>query len=187
MLGLAKTCKKLKIPFFDYLGARLGIPGPKSPASQPSSDPHPADPARKFAPVTSLSPKSLILWRARRDFELPTPRFVVWCSIQLSYGRLGRQRRRRRAAKASRASNRFCSGGQEQISRASSRAAASEAPRPSRREAAARLRASSARAVRIAEIKFRERAAQTWPGAVLIYIDHTSLEDAEASVHGLRR
>jgi hypothetical protein len=22
-------------------------------------------------------------------FELPTPRFVVWCSIQLSYGRLG--------------------------------------------------------------------------------------------------
>ena len=21
-------------------------------------------------------------------FELPTPRFVVWCSIQLSYGRL---------------------------------------------------------------------------------------------------
>ena len=28
MLGLAKTCRKLKIPFFDYLGARLGIPGP---------------------------------------------------------------------------------------------------------------------------------------------------------------
>jgi hypothetical protein len=26
MLGLAKTCKKLKIPFFDYLGARLDIP-----------------------------------------------------------------------------------------------------------------------------------------------------------------
>jgi hypothetical protein len=22
-------------------------------------------------------------------FELPTPRFVVWCSIQLSYGRAG--------------------------------------------------------------------------------------------------
>ena len=21
-------------------------------------------------------------------FELPTPRFVVWCSIQLSYGRI---------------------------------------------------------------------------------------------------
>ena len=31
MLGLAKTCRKLKIPFFDYLGARLGIPGPHIP------------------------------------------------------------------------------------------------------------------------------------------------------------
>jgi hypothetical protein len=31
MLGLAKTCKKLRIPFFDYLGARLGIPGPDIP------------------------------------------------------------------------------------------------------------------------------------------------------------
>jgi len=31
MLGLAKTCKKLKIPYFDYLGARLGIPGPDVP------------------------------------------------------------------------------------------------------------------------------------------------------------
>ena len=31
MLDLAKTCKKLKIPFFDYLGARLGIPGPAIP------------------------------------------------------------------------------------------------------------------------------------------------------------
>ncbi len=31
MLGLAKTCRKLKIPFFDYLGARLAIPGPEIP------------------------------------------------------------------------------------------------------------------------------------------------------------
>jgi hypothetical protein len=31
MIGLAKTCKKLKIRFFDYLGARLGIPGPQIP------------------------------------------------------------------------------------------------------------------------------------------------------------
>jgi Transposase IS66 family len=31
MLGLAKTCAKLKISFFDYLGARLGIPGPHVP------------------------------------------------------------------------------------------------------------------------------------------------------------
>jgi hypothetical protein len=31
MLGLAKTCAKLKISFFHYLGARLGIPGPNIP------------------------------------------------------------------------------------------------------------------------------------------------------------
>ncbi len=31
MLGLAKTCKKLKISFFDYLGARLKLPGPQIP------------------------------------------------------------------------------------------------------------------------------------------------------------
>jgi hypothetical protein len=31
MIGLAKTCAKLKISFFDYLGARLGIPGPAIP------------------------------------------------------------------------------------------------------------------------------------------------------------
>ncbi|HZC37806.1 MAG TPA: transposase [Sphingomicrobium sp.] len=31
MLGLAKTCKKLKIPFFDYIGARIAIPGPDVP------------------------------------------------------------------------------------------------------------------------------------------------------------
>ncbi|HXZ16013.1 MAG TPA: transposase [Roseiarcus sp.] len=31
MLGLAKTCMKLKISFFHYLGARLGIPGPEIP------------------------------------------------------------------------------------------------------------------------------------------------------------
>ena len=31
MLGLAKTCKKLKISFFHYLGAGLGVPGPAIP------------------------------------------------------------------------------------------------------------------------------------------------------------
>jgi Transposase IS66 family len=31
MLGLAKTCAKLKISFFHYLGARLGTPGPEIP------------------------------------------------------------------------------------------------------------------------------------------------------------
>ena len=42
MLGLAKTCAKLKIRLFDYLGARLGIPGsqipnPKSRKPRPGS------------------------------------------------------------------------------------------------------------------------------------------------------
>ncbi len=31
MLGLAKTCAKLKVSFFHYLGDRLGIPGPHVP------------------------------------------------------------------------------------------------------------------------------------------------------------
>jgi hypothetical protein len=31
MLGLAKTCMKLKVPFFQYLGARLGMTGPTIP------------------------------------------------------------------------------------------------------------------------------------------------------------
>jgi len=31
MLGLAKTCMKLKVPFYHYIGARLGIPGPGIP------------------------------------------------------------------------------------------------------------------------------------------------------------
>ena len=31
MLGLAKTCMKLKLSFYDFLGARLGLPGTKIP------------------------------------------------------------------------------------------------------------------------------------------------------------
>jgi hypothetical protein len=31
MLDLAKTCAKLKISFFDYLGARLDIPATRNP------------------------------------------------------------------------------------------------------------------------------------------------------------
>ena len=31
MLGLAKTCMKLKLSFYDFVGDRLGIPGPKIP------------------------------------------------------------------------------------------------------------------------------------------------------------
>ena len=31
MLGLAKTCMKLKLSFYDFLGSRLGISGPSIP------------------------------------------------------------------------------------------------------------------------------------------------------------
>ena len=31
MLGLAKTCMKLKLSFYDYLGSRLGLPGSQIP------------------------------------------------------------------------------------------------------------------------------------------------------------
>ena len=31
MLGLAKTCRKLKLSFYEFIGDRLGIPGPKIP------------------------------------------------------------------------------------------------------------------------------------------------------------
>ena len=40
MLGLAKTCKKLKIPFFDYLGARLGS-RPRNPPDRNPRQPRP--------------------------------------------------------------------------------------------------------------------------------------------------
>ena len=36
-------------------------------------------------------PKFLILLARPKRFELLTPRFVVWCSIQLSYGRSARR------------------------------------------------------------------------------------------------
>src|SRR5271157_5464032 len=42
MLGLAKTCAKLKISFFHYLGARLGIPGPRLPPLETLIAPTPA-------------------------------------------------------------------------------------------------------------------------------------------------
>jgi hypothetical protein len=31
MFGLAKTCMKLKVSFYQFVGNRLGIPGPKIP------------------------------------------------------------------------------------------------------------------------------------------------------------
>ncbi|HVP99869.1 MAG TPA: transposase [Roseiarcus sp.] len=42
MLGLAKTCAKLKISFFHYLGARLGIAGPPLPPLPSLIDPAPS-------------------------------------------------------------------------------------------------------------------------------------------------
>ncbi len=35
-LGLARTCRKLGVAFWDYLGARIGVPG--APAIAPLSD-----------------------------------------------------------------------------------------------------------------------------------------------------
>jgi len=43
MLGLYKTCKKLRISFYQFLGDRLGIPGSKFRPSKPSSIPYPPD------------------------------------------------------------------------------------------------------------------------------------------------
>ncbi len=42
MLGLAKTCMKLKLSFYDFIGDRLGIPGPKIPALATLVRPAPA-------------------------------------------------------------------------------------------------------------------------------------------------
>ena len=39
-------------------------------------------------PAPSIPHKGLLRFMARPErFELPTPRFEAWCSIQLSYGR----------------------------------------------------------------------------------------------------
>ena len=37
--------------------------------------------------ATEARQSGLLLLARPERFELPTPRFVVWCSIQLSYGR----------------------------------------------------------------------------------------------------
>jgi len=42
MLGLAKTCMKLKLSFYDFIGDRLGVPGPKIPPLATLSRPTPA-------------------------------------------------------------------------------------------------------------------------------------------------
>ena len=59
MLGLAKTCMKLKLSFYDFIGDRLGVPGPKIPHSRmphpPSTRVNPTSIAREFAPVTKAN------------------------------------------------------------------------------------------------------------------------------------
>ncbi len=67
MLGLAKTCAKLKISFFDYLGARLEIPGPQIPPLATLIAPNPIKiPAREFAPVTVGACNPLISPNSRK-------------------------------------------------------------------------------------------------------------------------
>src|SRR6202034_2487043 len=50
MLGLARTCIKLKIPFFDYLGDRLAIPGPPVPHLATLLTPPPTCPRPAICP-----------------------------------------------------------------------------------------------------------------------------------------
>ena len=66
-LGLAKTCRKLGIAFWDYLGDRLGVPGSRRrPAACQTSSAAArqasliAVTARGFAPVTKININSLI-------------------------------------------------------------------------------------------------------------------------------
>src|SRR5271156_1179423 len=71
MLGLAKTCMKLKIPFFDYLGPPLGLPGPAIPPLATLPPPPPSRPPRHPRPNLTPSPRNL-------------PRFRKWGKMILS-------------------------------------------------------------------------------------------------------
>ena len=42
MLGVAKTCAKLGLSFFDFLGDRFGISGPKIPPLDSLDNPAPS-------------------------------------------------------------------------------------------------------------------------------------------------
>ena len=54
-LGLLLTCAKLGVSFWDYLGHRLGVPGPTLPTCPTSSGAlSPRLTARGFAPLTSM-------------------------------------------------------------------------------------------------------------------------------------
>ena len=76
--------------------------------------------------------KLLKLLARPKGFELLTPKFVVWCSIQLSYGRLGWLKRRRRAAEATGPLTAFARAGKTQSRHARARHVDFWAPRPAR-------------------------------------------------------
>ena len=68
MLGLAKTCMKLKLSFYDFLGSRLGLPG--------TEIPHLAELIRLARPNAKQSPGNLprlppIRLRRWQDFAFP--------------------------------------------------------------------------------------------------------------------
>jgi hypothetical protein len=65
MLGLAKTCKKLKIPSSTISAPASAFQAPQSPSSQPSSAPPQAENlARKFAPITWIRNRGRFAGRA---------------------------------------------------------------------------------------------------------------------------
>jgi hypothetical protein len=77
-LGLAKTCAKLEIAFWDYLGARLAVPGSRViPCCPKSSSPEPACPDRHdFCPS---------LAGARVDIQPSQSRRARWRATEGSY------------------------------------------------------------------------------------------------------
>jgi hypothetical protein len=46
MLGVVKTCMKLKLSFYEFLGARLGLPGTRIPTLPILSVPPPHKPSK---------------------------------------------------------------------------------------------------------------------------------------------
>ena len=81
-LGLAKTCAKLGLSFWDYLGARLNIPNhpvvPPLPSSRQASLRRPLT-ARPFAPLTHSNHNLL----KNIDFFLPACPVVYCLAIDL--------------------------------------------------------------------------------------------------------
>jgi hypothetical protein len=83
---------------------RGGCTGRDRPASRPRQPPGQACEARIGVPASRASASGVVFFRVahRGGFEPPTPRFVVWCSIQLSYRCPWRSHIHRRRAMQSR-------------------------------------------------------------------------------------